>query len=80
MIVHLMQESIYNFASNLETIFSPVLEPIEVLSVPNIDDGAGRAHTSASKCIKKLVINMPSLLKKWKKVKFLQYLRCIFPV
>ncbi|XP_024436958.1 uncharacterized protein LOC7471836 isoform X1 [Populus trichocarpa] len=34
-------ESIYNFASNLETIFSPVLEPIEVLSVPNIDDGAG---------------------------------------
>lgn len=52
MIVHLMQESSYNFASNLETIFSPVLEPIEVLSVPNIDDGAGRAHTSASKCIK----------------------------
>ncbi|KAH8493960.1 hypothetical protein H0E87_020647 [Populus deltoides] len=35
------RESIYNFASNLETIFSPVLEPIEVLSVPNIDDGAG---------------------------------------
>ncbi|KAJ6979392.1 hypothetical protein NC653_027520 [Populus alba x Populus x berolinensis] len=34
-------ESSYNFASNLETIFSPVLEPIEVLSVPNIDDGAG---------------------------------------
>ncbi|XP_011045315.1 PREDICTED: uncharacterized protein LOC105140257 isoform X1 [Populus euphratica] len=34
-------ESIYNFASNVETIFSPVLEPIEVLSVPNISDGAG---------------------------------------
>eukprot|EP00258_Populus_trichocarpa_P051195 XP_024467214.1 uncharacterized protein LOC18095283 isoform X1 [Populus trichocarpa] len=34
-------ESIYNFASNLETIFSPVLELIEVHSVANIYDDAG---------------------------------------
>ncbi|KAJ6754178.1 SCP1-LIKE SMALL PHOSPHATASE 4-RELATED [Salix purpurea] len=34
-------ESIYNFASNLETIFSPVLELIEVHSVPSIFDDAG---------------------------------------
>jgi len=52
-----MQESIYNFASNLETIFSPVLELIEVHSVANIYDDAGLAQTSAYKCIKKLVIN-----------------------
>ena len=62
-----MQESIYNFASNLETIFSPVLELIEVHSVANIYDDAGIAQTSASKCIKKLVINALSILKKWKK-------------
>ncbi|KAJ7014181.1 hypothetical protein NC653_003709 [Populus alba x Populus x berolinensis] len=34
-------ESIYNFASNLETIFSPVLELIEVHSVANIYGDAG---------------------------------------
>uniref|UniRef100_A0A6N2M6U5 FCP1 homology domain-containing protein n=1 Tax=Salix viminalis TaxID=40686 RepID=A0A6N2M6U5_SALVM len=34
-------ESIYNFASNLETIFSPVLELIEVHSMPSIFDDAG---------------------------------------
>jgi hypothetical protein len=51
----------------LETIFSPVLELIEVHSVANIYDDAGIAQTSASKCIKKLVINALSILKKWKK-------------
>lgn len=73
-----MQESIYNFASNLETIFSPVLELIEVHSVANIYGDAGIAQTSASKCIKKLVINALSILMKWKKAISLQYLQYYF--
>ncbi|KAF2314650.1 hypothetical protein GH714_028241 [Hevea brasiliensis] len=33
-------ESTLNCTSNLETIFSPALEPVEIHSVPNIDDDA----------------------------------------
>ncbi|KDP21199.1 hypothetical protein JCGZ_21670 [Jatropha curcas] len=34
-------ESNLNCTSNLETIFSPALEPVEIQSVPNIDDDTG---------------------------------------
>ena len=77
MLVRLMQESIYNFASNLETIFSPVLELIEVHSVPSIFDDAGIAHTSSSKCMKKLVINALSIYRNGRKSCSQYYFSCL---
>lgn len=36
-----LQESTHTFPANLETIFSPALEPIEVHFEPNADNNAG---------------------------------------